>query len=631
MSRVYRYYRMVIRSLLIFFGIAFVLAFAFRFYRSSRYENAKALIASYKYDEAKDQFISLGKDYRDCGAYLSLVDAIDLIENKEYATAIEKLSQLDNLEESRSWLLKAKYAYAQQLYTNGNFEEAINFFTQLTSEPDFEEKQDLEKILMDTKYAYAQQLYADKKFLDAIRVASELEEEDDTVDLLNKSKYAYGQQLYAQKDFSSAISYFEELGEFKDSHDLLNKSKYALALELMDQKNLLDALGYFLDLGDYERSAQYVDEILDSGIDVDNEILYKAARIHLERGLYWRALAEFKSINGYNDSSEHIKKTIELLRQSLSTTVSVGQKYTVAINSIGKAYTTGFDPAGRSNVTGWEDLVSITGFSDVTAGLKSDGKVITTSKAINNEIQKSGSPWSEADIVAISVGNAYIVGLNSDGTLRSAGHDAGDGQREVEDWKNIVAVATGWRHTVGLNSSGNVLITGYGSARQLNQMQSNKEAWTDIVAIAAGGGDDVGKGHTVGLRKDGRVVAVGDNSFNQCDVDSWENIVSIAAGDWFTMGIDKYGKIFITKPSQEIIDKYNLYTDVLSAEDWLDIGIITIAAGGGSAVGLYEYERIGENGVVERVGKVVTAGYGAHGQKTNANKWDDIMIYNDDM
>ena len=33
-----------------------------------------------------------------------------------------------------------------------------------------------------------------------------------------------------------------------------------------------------------------------------------------------------------------------------------------------------------------------------------------------------------------------------------------------------------------------------------------------------------GNYHTVGLKSDGTVVAVGDNYSGQCDVDSWKNI-----------------------------------------------------------------------------------------------------------
>ncbi|MEH7753854.1 RCC1 domain-containing protein, partial [Bacillus toyonensis] len=41
----------------------------------------------------------------------------------------------------------------------------------------------------------------------------------------------------------------------------------------------------------------------------------------------------------------------------------------------------------------------------------------------------------------------------------------------------------------------------------------------DIVAIAAG------CAHTVGLKSDGTVVAVGNNEFGQCDVGSWSGIL----------------------------------------------------------------------------------------------------------
>ena len=44
------------------------------------------------------------------------------------------------------------------------------------------------------------------------------------------------------------------------------------------------------------------------------------------------------------------------------------------------------------------------------------------------------------------------------------------------------------------------------------------DKWTDIVAVSAG------YYHTVGLKADGTVVAVGNNQFSQCDVSEWTNI-----------------------------------------------------------------------------------------------------------
>ncbi|MDR1238280.1 MAG: hypothetical protein LBK28_08555 [Propionibacteriaceae bacterium] len=42
--------------------------------------------------------------------------------------------------------------------------------------------------------------------------------------------------------------------------------------------------------------------------------------------------------------------------------------------------------------------------------------------------------------------------------------------------------------------------------------------WRDIVAIAAG------CTHTIGLKSDGTVVAVGGNEYGQCDVNHWHGI-----------------------------------------------------------------------------------------------------------
>ncbi|MEG1677087.1 MAG: RCC1 domain-containing protein, partial [Clostridia bacterium] len=43
-------------------------------------------------------------------------------------------------------------------------------------------------------------------------------------------------------------------------------------------------------------------------------------------------------------------------------------------------------------------------------------------------------------------------------------------------------------------------------------------SWTDIVAVASGAF------HTIGLRADGTVVAVGNNEVRQCNVSGWTDI-----------------------------------------------------------------------------------------------------------
>jgi alpha-tubulin suppressor-like RCC1 family protein len=49
--------------------------------------------------------------------------------------------------------------------------------------------------------------------------------------------------------------------------------------------------------------------------------------------------------------------------------------------------------------------------------------------------------------------------------------------------------------------------------------------------------------HTVGLKSDGTVVAVGDNYYRQCDVGSWTDIAQIAAGYRHTAGLEADGTV----------------------------------------------------------------------------------------
>ena len=77
---------------------------------------------------------------------------------------------------------------------------------------------------------------------------------------------------------------------------------------------------------------------------------------------------------------------------------------------------------------------------------------------------------------------------------------------------SIVAVAAVGGHTVGLRSDGTVVAVGddqYGQCSGLS-------GWKDIVAMAAG------DRHTVGLRSNGTVVAVGWNRSGQCTVNKWK-------------------------------------------------------------------------------------------------------------
>ena len=105
-------------------------------------------------------------------------------------------------------------------------------------------------------------------------------------------------------------------------------------------------------------------------------------------------------------------------------------------------------------------------------------------------------------------------------------------------------IAVGYSHTVGLKSDGTVVAVGFNYDKQCDVSD-----WKDIVAVAAG------SSHTVGLRADGTVVATGDNGSGQCDVSDWTEIVAIEAKGNCTIGVRANGTVVAV--GQNIGDECN--------------------------------------------------------------------------
>jgi len=78
---------------------------------------------------------------------------------------------------------------------------------------------------------------------------------------------------------------------------------------------------------------------------------------------------------------------------------------------------------------------------------------------------------------------------------------------------NSIVSSAGGNHTVGLKKDGTVVATGYNYNGRCNISE-----WTNIVAVSAGGS------HTVGLKKDGTTVAIGVNEYGQCNISEWTSI-----------------------------------------------------------------------------------------------------------
>ena len=157
--------------------------------------------------------------------------------------------------------------------------------------------------------------------------------------------------------------------------------------------------------------------------------------------------------------------------------------------------------------------------------------------------------------------------------------------------KNAQTISTGYTHTIGLKSDGTVVAVGsneYGKC--------NVSGWKDIVAVCAGGS------HTVGLKSDGTVVAVGNNNSGQCDVSGWKDIVAISAGWDHTVGLKSDGMVIAAGYKDD---------DRCNVSGWKDIE--AISAGHTYTIGL------------KSDGMVVAVGSNTYG-RCNVRGWRNIKL-----
>jgi len=316
-----------------------------------------------------------------------------------------------------------------------------------------------------------------------------------------------------------------------------------------------------------------VKELLNAEFSEGMEEIRKAAddNVYMRQALY-RAAIDY----GAKNDLESQEKSRAVWNQMVSSTkVTGGRDHTVVLGSDGRAMAFGSNIDPRKNgspmmtnqtvLRGWDSIIDIAAGDYHTVGLKTNGTVLAVGQA--KEGQCDVSEWT--NIIDIAAGDYHTVGLQKGGTtLVATGRDK-YGQCNVQSLvyagaAPIDSIAAGYEHTVALREDGTVTAIGSNNYGQLNV-----GSWNAIVQI------DAGTYHTIGLRSDGTVVATGSNDHHQCDVSYWTDIVSIVAGDYFTLGLRADGTVLATGKND--YGQCNVST-------WNSV--IVIGAGGDHSIGI---------------------------------------------
>lgn len=422
-----------------------------------------------------------------------------------------------------------------------------------------------------------------------------------------EKKYKEALLKYKQEEFDDALKLMEEIEPYKDSSNYILRIKYQEAEEAYEAGKIEEAKKIYEQLGDYKDSLKKVSAI-------ELYAIYEDAKELFEKKSYFDAKEKFESLGEYGDSKEWIDKCETQIRCYLAKRIYAGTTASYAVDANGKLlYTYNRNDVELPNtdeLDSWSGLISISGKGACVAGIDIHGNVYSAEAEIKDAPIDTSS-WT--NMLQVSTGDRFVVGLKADKTVVASGRNA-EGQLDVSDWKNIVQVECGRKDTVALDKDGKIHIAGKHS--KLADIINNDASWKNIVYISVGakyGVDSNERGlHIAGLRKDGTVVAFGDDEQGQCSgVSKWKNIVKIAAGDWTIVGLDKDGKVYVSGNKEASGNEADYSGNV---SDWHDI--VDISAGKGNTI------------AVTKNGEAMGTGYNYSDKTRKYKEWSNILVFN---
>ena len=374
---------------------------------------------------------------------------------------------------------------------------------------------------------------------------------------------------------------------------IIPNGKYADAIALMNAGKYEDAIEAFEALDGYKDSNSKIKECRTEISDAKLEAEYKQAVELMDEANYEEAIKLFYKLNGYKDSKDKIASCEKKIQNN---------KYNDAISLYRN---------GR-----YEDAIQA--FSKLGNYLDSNAYIKMCNDAIiENKYLTANTYFNKGDFVQ-AIKTYQELGDYKDSTEKllltwqyvvnrktfATGYFIGKDLVAIKEdgtiyhtsdypWTNIIEVSMGFKLMVGLKDDGTVIAVGdndYG--------QCNVNSWKNIVSI------DAGNYHVVGLKSDGTVVATGGFMGNgsATRVSSWKNIIAVEAGYDFTLGLKDDGTVLFTGHDPNNIGK--------QVAQWTDI--IAISAGLNHAVGL------------KKDGTVVAAGSRSSGQ-CNVENWSNIV------
>lgn len=323
---------------------------------------------------------------------------------------------------------------------------------------------------------------------------------------------------------SAAVDYYTASGDYARAY------VYASQSDDKEGANNLMRRAYdeSMAAGDYDKASEYAEILGESGLKTD--AVKAAVEKLISDGDYLSAYDRAVELGESALADETGKSGIEFYEGShdyasavkLATRMGDDQKATELGDSAVRYYLDSGDVASAAA------FAASVGDNDLL------GKLI---EGLDSETLKKNLP-AFFDYMSSEKKRDVLASRLSAGTYAAFITDSGGvlyGTRQVyvpDQGRKAVSVASSGRHTVVLHSDGRVSAFGDNSYGQCDV-----GSWTNIVMIS------VGRYHTVGLTDSGTVLAVGKNAYGECSVSSWSGAVSVSAGEYTTLALFRNGTV----------------------------------------------------------------------------------------
>lgn len=201
-----------------------------------------------------------------------------------YTDAIAWLEQLEREGDVEMALSQAVYAYAQQLETAGEREEAIIQYGLLG---EYEDAASRANALL---YAIALE-EMETSAESALSRFEALGSYEDAEEKALTCRYRMAQESYNEGEFEAALALFEELGSYEDAKTQVRRSRYALAGVYYDNAQYAEAAALYEACGAYLHAEERA-----------MRARYEAAAALETEGKYQEAASAFAQLGSYEDA-----------------------------------------------------------------------------------------------------------------------------------------------------------------------------------------------------------------------------------------------------------------------------------------------------------------------------------------